>query len=275
MASTTQSERAAWDAIASGYDEYVTPTHRPLSIEVLRRVGLREGDRFLDVAAGSGSLSIPAAHSGASVTATDVAPKMLQRLVDRAAREGVATIQTLEMTGHALDFEDETFDVSGSQFGVMLFPDLPLALREMVRVTRADGTVFAVVYGNPSEVEFLEFFVQAIRSVVPDFAGLPMDPPPLPFQVADPDRFRARLAEAGLTDIRIETIVEELAFTDGEQLWAWLMNSNPISARLVAETTEAQRELTRSALDTLVRERAGRGHTAVLTNPVHVGIGRV
>lgn len=97
------------------------------------------------------------------------------------------------MDGHALELEDDTFDVSGSQYGVMLFPDLPRALGEMVRVTKPGGRVFIVVFGNPKEVEFLGFFMRAMHAVSPDFEGLPLDLTPLPFQVSDPRKLRQRL----------------------------------------------------------------------------------
>ena len=57
--------RAAWDRIASGYDKTNTPTQMWLGNEGLCRAELRGGMRFLDVAAGSGALSIPAARLGA------------------------------------------------------------------------------------------------------------------------------------------------------------------------------------------------------------------
>ena len=81
--------RAAWDKIAAGYDEFVTATHMELGNEGLRRADLRPGMRFLDVAAGSGALSIPAARLGAQVLATDQSPVMLERLSARARDEGL------------------------------------------------------------------------------------------------------------------------------------------------------------------------------------------
>src|SRR5215208_4519116 len=81
--------RAAWNSIALGYDEFVTPTHMWLANEGLRRAGLRAGMRMLDVAAGSGALSIPAARLGARVLSTDIAPVMLERLAARARSEGL------------------------------------------------------------------------------------------------------------------------------------------------------------------------------------------
>lgn len=265
--------RAAWDAIATGYDRYVTPTHQSLSNEVIARVGVRAGESFLDVAAGSGALSFPAARAGAKVTATDLSSVMVERLAERAAEQGFEDFEPLVMDGHTLEFPDDAFDVAGSQFGVMLFPDLPLAMSEMVRVTKPGGRVVMVVYGAPTQVEFLGFFLAAAKAVVPDFVGLPADPPPLPFQVADPDRLTAALADAGLSDITLDTTTETLEFASGADMWEWLGNSNPIGAQMIGSLTTEQQVEVRKVLDGMLRERAGARATATLINPVHIAYG--
>src|SRR6185503_14857855 len=112
----------------------------------------------LDVAAGPGGLSLPAARLGAKVVATDWSPAMIARLEARAREEGLADVSGRVMDCHALEIDDETFDLTGSQFGVMLVPDQPLALREMARVTRPGGRVLVIAYGQPAELEFLGFF---------------------------------------------------------------------------------------------------------------------
>jgi ubiquinone/menaquinone biosynthesis C-methylase UbiE len=266
--------RAAWDRIAPGYDEFVTATHLDLGHEGLRRAELRPGMRFLDVAAGSGALSIPAARLGARVLATDQSPVMLDRLSARARREGLE-VETRVMDGHALELEDDSFDMAGSQFGVMLFPDMPKGIEEMARVVRPGGRVLMSVFGDPHEVEFFGFFVRAIRSVRPDFEGPPMDPPPLPFQLRDPKRLRSELIRVGLKDVKIEATTETMEFRTGKELWDWLISSNPIAEGVLGQLnlTSDERGAIRDALDPLVRERAGGNGAAVLTSPINIGIG--
>jgi ubiquinone/menaquinone biosynthesis C-methylase UbiE len=198
-ASTTEEHSApleAWDAIAEGYDRYVAPQEVDLANEALRLVALEPGERFLDVAAGPGGLSLPAARLGAKVLATDWSPAMIERFEARVREDGLRDAEGRVMDCHGLDLTDDSFDVTGSQFGVMLVPDQPRALREMVRVTKPGGRLLVIAYGPPPEIEFLQVFISALKAVAPDFPGLPDDPPPLEFQVSDPEVLRQRLTDA-------------------------------------------------------------------------------
>jgi ubiquinone/menaquinone biosynthesis C-methylase UbiE len=263
----------AWDAIAEGYDRYVAPQEVDLANEALRLVGLEPGERFLDVAAGTGGLALPAARLGARVLATDWSAAMIERFEARAQEEGLSQAEGRVLDCHALDLPDDSFDVTGSQFGVMLVPDQPRALREMVRVTKPSGRVLVIAYGSPAEFGALQVFISALKVVAPEFPGLPDDPPPLEFQVSDPDVLRQRLVDSGLKDSRVERTAERPAFASGQEMWDWVLFGNPIPGMLVADLTENQRTRLRQVLDGMLRERAGSNGRAVLTNAVNIGIG--
>lgn len=266
--------KEAWDAIAADYDRFVTPRKPNLALEALRLAGLRPGDRFLDVAAGSGALSFSAAHLGARITATDWAPAMIERFRNRARELDLTDAEGYVMDCHTLEFADDTFDITGSQFGVMLVPGQPRALREMVRVTRPGGRVLVIGFNDPRRFEALQCFIGAVKSIVPDFAGLPNDPPPLEFQIADPETFRQRLSDSGLRDVTIDTNhKEQLEVGSGQELWNWCLGSNPIPGMLVADLDDGQKAAVRDRLDEMVTERAGGGKTAVLTADINIGIG--
>ena len=263
-----------WNHIANGYDKSVTPSHMWLANEGLRRVNLQSGMRFLDVASGSGALSIPAARLGAKVTSVDLSPVMLSLLEKRAKKEGLL-VETQVMDGHDLQFQDNTFDVTGSQFGVMLFPDMPRALNGMARVTKPNGRVLMNVYGPPEKIEFFGFFVRAIQAAVPEFTGPSMDPPPLPFQLQNPQKLSNELEKAGLKDVHVETITEKLEFQSGQDLWFWLINSNPIAGAILTDLnlTNEQKDVIQLELENMVQQRSKGSDRAVLTNPINIGIG--
>jgi SAM-dependent methyltransferase len=193
---TPEQVRAGWDRIAAGFDEHLTPLNISDSEEVLRRVGLTDGMRCLDVICGSGALAIQAARAGAHVVATDISPATIERLTARARREGMGDLHARVMDGHALDLDDDTFDLALSQHGVSLFPDIDRGLREIARVTR--GRVVIVAFGPPPEGRVPDVPPRRAAGRDPGSSGPPMDPPPLPFQVADPHVLTGKLTEAGL-----------------------------------------------------------------------------
>jgi hypothetical protein len=140
-------------------------------------------------------------------------------------------------------------------------------------VTKPGGRVLVIAYGSPAELEFVQFFSGALKAVVPEFPGLPDDPPPLEFQVSDPDVLRRRLTDAGLEDVHVERTAERPTFGSGQEMWDWVLYGNPIPGMLVADLGEDQRARLRQVLAGMLRERAGADGRAALTNPVNIGAG--
>jgi hypothetical protein len=110
--------------------------------------------------------------------------------------------------------------------------------------------------------------------VVPDVEGLPDDPPPLEFQVADPDVLRQRLTDAGLRDVTVNTGHQErIECRSGEELWNWMLSSNLIAGMIVGDLRTDQQETVRQVLDGMRRTRVDGTTPAVLSAPLNIGIG--
>src|SRR3546814_8701774 len=112
----------------------------------------------------------------------DSSPVMIEQLKGRAEEEGLSNLKGQVMDGNQLDLDDNTFDIAGSQFGAMFFPDLRQGLSELLRVTRPGGTVFLVTFGPVRKGGCLGLVVSAVREVKPAFSPFPQDIVPLPFQ---------------------------------------------------------------------------------------------
>ena len=112
----------------------------PLGPVLVAATGLGPGVRVLDVAAGAGNISLPAAKSGAAVVSTDLTPELLQRSQAIAAAQGL-TLDYREANAHALPFGDGTFDAVISAIGVQFAPQHQRAADEMVRVCRPGGKI--------------------------------------------------------------------------------------------------------------------------------------
>lgn len=144
MASTTQDtdlkakHRTMW---ASGdYPSMVETFLLPLGPRLVQACGIKAGDEVLDVAAGTGNASIPAAKLGARVTASDLTPELLDAGRRRAEAEGVE-LEWTPADAERLPFADDSFDVVMSSIGVMFAPHHQDAADELVRVCRPGGTI--------------------------------------------------------------------------------------------------------------------------------------
>jgi len=145
----------------------------PVAMAAFRRVGpLGPGSRVLDIAAGAGALSIPAAFTGASVLAVDIAPGMVNLLSERLTPFPDAEARVMD--GQALKIEADGYDVAFSIFGVSLFADWRTGLREMARVVRPGGHGCVAAWRRPPGGGPFMIMAQALRAVFPGRA------PPLP-----------------------------------------------------------------------------------------------
>jgi SAM-dependent methyltransferase len=130
--------RAMW---ASGdYQSMVDGWLFPLGPRLVDAAGISAGLRVLDVAAGTGNASIPAAERGADVVASDLTPELLEIGRQRGKTAGV-DLDWVEADAEALPFEDESFDVVMSSIGVMFAPHHQASAAELVRVCRPGGTI--------------------------------------------------------------------------------------------------------------------------------------
>ena len=130
--------RAMW---ASGdYPSMVETFLLPLGPRLVDACGIGAGMRVLDVAAGTGNASLPAAERGARVTASDVTPELLEAGRRRAEAEGLE-LEWVEADAEHLPFDDESFDVVMSSIGAMFAPHHQAVADELVRVCRPGGTI--------------------------------------------------------------------------------------------------------------------------------------
>jgi SAM-dependent methyltransferase len=146
----------------------------PLGPRLVEAAGIGPGMKVLDIAAGTGNASLPAADAGAEVTASDLTPELLEAGRARAEAAGLE-LEWAEADAENLPFDDETFDVVMSSIGAMFAPHHQEVADEMVRVCRPGGTI-ALLSWTP------EGMIGALFRMMGPFAPPPppgAQPPPL------------------------------------------------------------------------------------------------
>lgn len=196
--------------------------------------GLGPQDRVLDVGAGAGAASLPAAEAGARVTATDITPELLE-VGERRALERGLDIEWRPADAMALPFADASYDVVMSAIGAMFAPDHQATADELARVCRPGGTV---AMANWTPAGGAGRFFGALAPYVP-----PRPPGPAPTDWGDPDHVAA-LFGSRVTDLVTKEAVVEVDFAGGpDELAALYLSSFPpvvATKAALAETPERE-----------------------------------
>jgi ubiquinone/menaquinone biosynthesis C-methylase UbiE len=147
---------------------------------------IHRGTAVLDVAAGNGNFAFAAARRGAVVTASDLAPRMVELGRARSAAAAL-NIEWSEADAEALPFADAGYDIVASVFGAMFAPQPALVAAELFRVAKPGGLV---AMANYSPGGYLGRLSESIAS----FSGRPAFALPSPFAWGDEDEVRRRFA---------------------------------------------------------------------------------
>ena len=162
----TERVRATWTAgdfgrIAKGYERGAG--------EFIGRLGIKLGDRVLDVATGTGNLAIPAARSGGLVTGVDIAPNLIEQARVNAEQEGLE-IGFDVGDAEELGYDDGAFDAVVTMFGAMFAARPDRAAAELIRVTRSGGKI---AMANWTPTGFIGQMFRTVGRHAPPPGGIP------------------------------------------------------------------------------------------------------
>jgi demethylmenaquinone methyltransferase/2-methoxy-6-polyprenyl-1,4-benzoquinol methylase len=202
--------RAMFDRIARVYDlmnsVMTAGLHHRWRERAADLAAVGPGDRALDVASGTGDLAVELARRvgpTGSVVGSDFSEAMLER-----AREKSAAVTWEWANALELPYPDDGFDAATVGFGARNFSDLDRGLSELTRVVRPGGRVVILEITTPQRPPLSTFFSVWFDRIVPGLGRLAGDPDAyayLPSSVKrfpEPERLAARMAGAGLIDVR-------------------------------------------------------------------------
>ena len=249
----TERSRATWTSgdfgrIAAGYVRGAG--------EFIARLELGAGERVLDVACGTGNLTIPAARTGATVTGVDIAPNLIAQAKARAAAESLA-INFDVGNAEELPYDDASFDTVVTMFGAMFAARPERAAAELLRVTRSGGRI---AMANWTPTGFIGQMLKATVAYAPAPTGISS---PLLWGTEDAVRDRLGAGCESLTLSR-RVITFEYPFSPEQVVTEFRLWYGP-TLRAFASLDDAGREGLRRDLERLWTEhnRADDGTTRV------------
>ena len=129
-----------YENLASIYDFTFGPTLHPGRLEAIQRMGIKTGDRVLEVGVGTG-INATLYPRDCAVTGIDLSDSMLEKARERVARKGITNVRLLEMDAADLKFADGSFDIVYAPYLISVVPDPVAVAREMSRVCRPGGKI--------------------------------------------------------------------------------------------------------------------------------------
>lgn len=181
--------------------------------KAVRKFTEMDGKNFLDVACGTGDMSIElvkASQSLARVTGIDFSPEMVKIGRDKMKKQGLESRVDLGI-GDALDmqFDDNFFDGSMCAFGVRNFAELATGLKEMARVIKPGGKMVILEFATPSNRLIASLYKFYFTRVLPLIGGIVSGKkqayaylPDSVYKFPTPKKLALKMEEAGLCQVR-------------------------------------------------------------------------
>ena len=217
-----EQQKQMWNSAAPGWkkwDAHFTHHFRGVSEDLMEAAHLKEGQRVLELACGTGEPGIPAAKrvGKGQVIGTDLAEDMMAVAVEKARAQGVTNYVTKAASALSLPFEKAHFDAVLCRWGIMFFPDPPACLQETLRVMKPGSYAAFATWNSQDKNPHVAIPIGvAVRKL--GFTPPPPDAPG-PLRYADAQKLAREMAEAGFLDVKIKESVGAVEFDSPEHYW--------------------------------------------------------
>jgi ubiquinone/menaquinone biosynthesis C-methylase UbiE len=201
----------------------------PMNAEMIQMINVNDADIILDVATGTGEPGLTTASllKRGKVVGTDLAEEMLSVAIQKAKDREIKNFETVCCDASSLPFENNTFNAITCRLGVMFFPDIQIALQEMVRVLKPGGRIVISVWDIPEK----NFWINASMETM--ILRLGLTPPQGgtgPYRCSQDGFMAEHMRRAGLKNILEKQLKGKLNCGTIETYWTFIAEvSSPMA----------------------------------------------
>jgi SAM-dependent methyltransferase len=252
----------AWKAMAPGWERWRAQLEgalAPVRKWLITELAPRPGDMVLELSAGAGDTGFAAAAivgERGRLISTDFSPDMVEVARRRGAELGLGNVDYRVLDAERIELDADSVDGVLCQSGYMLTPDPAAALSEARRVLRPGGRLALSVWGAPD----LNPWGAIAAGILVERGHLARPEPGAPgvYGMADEERTRGLLADAGFTAVRTAHVPVGFSFRDLDDYETWVKEITPYAATLEG-LPESERRVFRSTLEAAFDSFAGDG----------------
>ncbi len=262
-------QKEAWNKSSAGWkkwDDIMMEFLKPMSEEMIRMLHLKDDDIVLDVATGTGEpgLTIASILQNGKVIGIDLSEKMIAVAEENARKRDIKNFETICCDISALPFVNDTFTAITCRLGFNLFPDMNLALSEMVRVLKPGGRIVASVWNIPEKNSWVSASMQTMISM------LQLTPPaegaPGIYRCSKPGLMADLFATAGLKNIHQKEAEGKLQFENSTTYWSFITETSSPVAFFKADEA-LQQQIKQTVLET-VSQKSPNDNIALESNAI-------
>jgi SAM-dependent methyltransferase len=249
-------QRYGWDRAVGDYEQGWQAQLAPAHDLMLDIVAPQRGERMLDVACGTGLVSLRLASAVGErgcVVGTDISERMVEAAATIAAARDIRNVAFFRHDAEAAPFPDASFDAAVCALGLMYVPHPVGALREMRRLLRTGGRVAAAVWGARRQCGWAAVFPITDARVASDVC-------PLFFALGTGDTLAHAMTEAGFADVRLERLQTTLAYASEEAALGAAFRGGPVALAYGRFDDATRRAVHSEYLDSIAPYRVGDGY---------------
>jgi SAM-dependent methyltransferase len=247
-----------WGGISAAWERHADTIQRhsaPVTEWLVARLNPKPGQTVLELAAGPGDTGFVIARElgdEGRLISSDLAPEMVEVARRRAAGFGLENVEFRTLDAQAIDLPDDLVDGVVCRFGFMLLPHPDAALSECRRVLRLGGRLVSATWGPSDRNPWIMALGMAMLQHGHPPPGDPFGPGGI-FSMADPERVRSMLMEAGFAEADIDEVQVSHRFSTFDEYWNLQSEiAGPLAALITSLSAEE-----RSSVKNTVRESVG------------------
>jgi SAM-dependent methyltransferase len=221
----------AGGSVPENYERHLVPLlFLDYAADLAARVEVPAGGAVLETACGTGAVTRhlqPRVPDGARLTATDLAPPMIDQVRQVVGEH--ANIEYRQADATDLPFADDSFDAVVCQFSLMLFPDKAAGMQDAAWVSRPGGRFVFNVWDKLERNGFSKAVHEAVATLFPD------DPPrflEVPYAYHDLSTIVDGLQQAGFGTVDISVQPRESQAADPRQVALGLVAGSPLANQI-------------------------------------------
>ena len=246
-------QRYGWDRAAAFYESSWAEQLRPAQDRLIEMAELRPGDSVLDIACGTGLVTIRAARGVAPdghVFATDISDGMLDAAREQVSDAGLHNVEYHRMGAEHLVVPADSFDVALCALGLMYVPEPAEAVRQILAALRPGGRMVLAVWGARKNCGWAGIFPVVDARVNTDVC-------PMFFHLGTGDILAEIAEQEGFEDVTLERITTELRYDSADEAVGAAFAGGPVAMAYARFDDDLKSEAHAEYLESIASYRDG------------------